>query len=286
MLVGAARVAYSDAKNGIDETRAVTVVTPIGDGAIAVNWEQAEPADFTVDDLAKSRPAEATFAAVPPAAAKAKSYAGWQKDFATWVAQSQSIELLKSPGSKAISNPDETERDFRIRIQADAREQRDAAIAKVRDKYAARRTTLDDRIRRAEQTVQVQNEQATGAKLGAAVSVGAAIFGALLGRKTISAANIGRATTAARGMSKISKESEDVTRASQNVDALKAQLADLDASMQADIQSVTADFDLAKEEFQRVLLKPKRGGVSVQLVGLVWVPIDGPSAQRGRRDAE
>jgi len=119
--------------------------------------------------------------------------------------------------------------------------------------------------------------------LGAAVSVGAAIFGALLGRKTISAANLGRASTAARGMSKISKESEDVSRASQNVDSLKAQLAELDADMQTDIQSVTADFDLANEPFQRVLLKPKRGGVSVQFVGLVWVPDAGPSPGRAKR---
>lgn len=281
MVLGAARVSYSDAKNGIDETRDVTLVTPIGNGAIAVNWDQAEPADFSVNDLGKTRPAEATFAPVPTAAAKAKSYAGWQKDFATWVAQSQSIELLRSPSSKAVSNPDESERDFRIRIQADAREQRDAAVARVRQKYASKVTALQDRIRRAEQAVQVQSEQATGAKLGAAVSVGAAIFGALLGRKTISTANLGRASTAARGMSKIGKESEDVARASQNVDALKAQLAELDAAMQADTQSVTADFDLANEPFQRVLLKPKRGGVSVQLVGLVWVP-DGGRPERAK----
>ena len=103
------------------------------------------------------------------------------------------------------------------------------------------------------QAVQVQAEQASSAKMGAAVTVGAAIFGALLGRKTISAANLGRVSSAARGMSKIGKESEDVSRASQNVDALKAQLADLDASMQSDIQAVTADWDLANEPFERVL---------------------------------
>ena len=145
-------------------------------------------------------------------------------------------------------------------------------MAKVRDKYASKLTTLQDRIRRAEQAVQVQAEQASSARVGAAVTVGAAIFGALLGRKTISAANLGRVSSAARGMSKIGKESEDVSRASQNVDVLKAQLADLDASMQSDIQAVTADWDLANEPFERVLVKPKRGGVSVQLVALTWVP--------------
>ena len=63
--------------------------------------------------------------------------------------------------------------------------------------------------------------------MGAAVSLGATIFGALLGRKAISASSLGRATTAARGMSRIGKESQDVTRATENVTALKSQEGDL-----------------------------------------------------------
>jgi hypothetical protein len=42
----------------------------------------------------------------------------------------------------------------------------------------------------------------------------------LLGRKAISAGSLGRATTAARGMSRVGKESQDVTRAAENVTAL------------------------------------------------------------------
>ncbi len=42
--------------------------------------------------------------------------------------------------------------------------------------------------------------------------------------------------------------------------------------MQEDLQAVTDDWELSNEPFERVLVKPKRGGVSVQLVSLVWVP--------------
>jgi hypothetical protein len=272
MLLGVAKIAYSDAKLGLDETRAVAVVTPITDTAVAVDWERAELADFTVDYLLKSAPTGASFAEVPAPAAKPKNYATWEKDFTQWVGQSQSIELLRSSRAKLVSHPDESERDFRIRVQGDAREARDAAVAKVRDKYASKLTTMQDRIRRAEQAVQVQAEQASGAKMGAVLSAGAAIFGAFLGRKAISAATISRAGSAARGVSKIGKESQDVTRATENVNALKEQLVELETSMQADVDAVTADWDMANEPFERVLVKPKRGGVSVQLVTLVWVP--------------
>src|SRR4029434_1205941 len=127
----------SDAKIGLDDTRMVTVVTPITDGAVAVDWDRAEIADFTVDYLLKSPPTGATFADVPAPAAKAKNYATWEKDFAQWIAQEHPIELFRRSRAKLASSLDESERDFRIRLQTEARETRDAALAKVRDKYAA-----------------------------------------------------------------------------------------------------------------------------------------------------
>ncbi len=272
MLMGTARVAYSDSKIGLAETRDVTVVTPISTSAVAVNWDQAELADFSVNDLSKTAPDGTTFGPLPAAATKPKNYATWKKDFAHWIAQSQSIELFKSARAKLVSAPDESERDFRIRLQTEAREARDAALARVRDKYASKMTTLQDRIRRAEHAVQVQSEQASGAKMGAAVSIGATIFGALLGRKAVGTGTLGRATTAARGMGRISKEAQDVARATENVTALTTQLGELETAMEADLQSVSADWDLSNEPFEHVLVKPKRGGVSVQLVALVWMP--------------
>jgi phage host-nuclease inhibitor protein Gam len=203
---------------------------------------------------------------------KARNYPTWSRSFAAWLYRTQTIELFESTSLRQVSMPGESERDFRIRLQGEAREARDAALAKVRDKYASKMTAIQDRIRRAEHAVQVQSEQASGAKMGAAVSIGATIFGALLGRKAVSASTLGRATTAARGMGRVSKEAQDVTRAAENVTALKAQMTDLETAMQDDLQAVTTDWDLSNEPFERVLVKPKRGGVSVQLVALVWVP--------------
>jgi len=272
MLLGVARVSYSDAKLGLDDTRMVTVVTPITDGAVAVDWDRAEIADFTVDYLLKAPPTGATFAEVPAAAAKAKNYATWEKDFSQWLAQSQSIELFKSSRAKVVSALDESERDFRIRLQTEAREARDKAVVKLRQDYASKISREEDQVRRAEQAVQKQSEQASGAKMQTAVSVGAAILGAFMGRKVISATTIGRATTAARGAERIGRESADVTRASENLEKEQRELAEIQQRLEDEIQTITAEWDLSNEPFERVVVKPKRGGVSIQLVALVWVP--------------
>ncbi|MEO8680942.1 MAG: ATP-binding protein, partial [Vicinamibacterales bacterium] len=272
MLLGAARISYSDAKLGLDETREVVVVTPIVDSAVPVDWDRAEPAGFSTADLKKApdRP-DAQFAPVPAPAAKPKSYAAWEKDFVRWAAQSQSVELFKSTLTRTLSAPDESERDFRIRLSTDLREARDAELAKVREKYASKVMALGDRLRRAEQAAQVQAEQASGAKVHAALATGAAVLGAFFGSRRVSATSISKAATAARSMTRIGYESQDVARAETNVGALRGQQAELQAALEGDLQAVAAQFDATREQLERVLVKPKRGGVSVQLVALVWV---------------
>lgn len=80
-----------------------------------------------------------------------------------------------------------------------------------------------------------------------------------------------RATTTARGVGRASKEAQDVARAKENVGSVQAQMEELDAELQAAIASLDARYHPATEPLETISLKPKRGGVTVQLVALVWV---------------
>jgi hypothetical protein len=271
-LLGAARVVYSDAKLGIDETRDIVVTTPIVDGPVPVDWDHAEPADFDVRQLTREPVRPASFDPLPSSAANPRKYGAWTKDFVRWGGQSQTIELLKNRRTKAVSRAEETERDFQIRSQTALREERDREMKRVRDRYAPRLATLDDRIRRAQGAVQREQEQATESKMQTGVSVAATIFGALLGRKAVSATTLGRATTAARGAGRIGRATQDVARAQAEVAALTVKRDELAQTIQRELDAIAAQWDAREEPLERVVVKPKRGGVSVQLVALVWLP--------------
>jgi Skp family chaperone for outer membrane proteins len=272
-IVGSARVSYTDAKLGVDETRDVLVWTPVVDGPVAVDWEQAEPAAFKVDALARVPQHEAGFDTLAAAATSARNYSQWQRDFGQWVGRSQPLELLRSARTKLVSRPDESERDFRIRLQTTQREQREAEMASLREKYASKLATLEDRVRRAETAVERQTQQASESKVQAGVSVAATIFAAVLGRKAVSTTTLGRATTAARGMGRIGRESQDVARAQGELKATIEKRDALAQTLDAELQAIAARWDQARDEpLERLLIKPKRGGVSVQLVALVWTP--------------
>ena len=60
-------------------------------------------------------------------------------------------------------------------------------------------------------------------------------------------------------LGKVGRESQDVTRASENGSALTQQLHDLQAALESDLQAVSAEWDRSAELLERVLVKPKRG---------------------------
>ena len=272
MLAGFAQVRVADTRSKIDVTRDLTVLTPITGEAVAVDWEQAALAGFTSSDLADAPESDAGFADLPAAAGKKKSYDAWSKEFAAWLLRTQKVELLRSPSLKVVSKPDESERGFRVRLQESTRQDRDQAVEALRQKYAPKQAALQERRRRAEQTVARESEQATQQGIQTAISVGATILGAFLGRKAINVGTVGRATTAARSAGRVLKETQDVGRAKESVEAVDQAIADLDAQFKAEADALTATTDPLTERLETISLKPTRQNISVRLVTLAWAP--------------
>ena len=270
MLIGAAEIHYTD--SNVDATQQLTLLADICDGPVTVDWNQAVPLDVPIEDLEAQPESNAEFLEVCAKAAKQKSYALWSKDLATWIYRNHRLELFQSPSLKIASNPGETERDFRVRLQQIARERRDDAVETLRRKYAPKFVQLEERKRRAEQVVQQQMGQAQGQKYQTAISFGATLLGSILGRKKAGLGTLGRATTTARGVSRSMKEAEDVNRAEENVAAIAEKLAELEAEFKSETVDLERLFDPQTEELDKISLKPKKVNIDVKLVALAWAP--------------
>ncbi len=268
-LFGEAEVRFSDVKKGFENMRSVTILTPVEDAAIPVNWDQGEDAILAGKDLESAPLGNAEFGELPAVAAKGKSYEEWRRDFAAWVYRAQSLEAFHCPGLRMFSQANETEGEFRIRFQQSSREQRDQVVEGLRKKYSPRIAALQERIRRAEQAVARESEQVKQQGVQTVISIGATILGAFLGRKTVGTSTLGRATTAARGAGRVLKEREDVGRAQETVGALQKQLAELEAEFKAEAESAAVP---GAESIQTITIKPTKQNISVKLVVLTWVP--------------
>ena len=101
-----------------------------------------------------------------------------------------------------------------------------------------------------------ESEQAKQQGIQTAISVGATILGAFLGRKSINVSTIGRATTAARGAGRVLKETQDVGRAKETVAAVDEAIAALDAQFKAEADALGASTDPLTEPLETLALKP------------------------------
>ena len=131
---------------------------------------------------------------------------------------------------------------------------------------------MQGQIQRAQSAREREKTQLDQLKMQTAVSLGATVLGAFLGRKTLGAGTIGRATTTARGVGRARTEAEDVARAEDSLEALKQKLTDLDAEFQADIASTSAAVDPQTASLESLSLRPKKSSIAVRDVALAWAP--------------
>jgi hypothetical protein len=278
-VLGAARVSFSDRALGVDTSQEVFYFARVTDEAVQVEWADAERLDISADDLAKTpEDPGARFTPLPAAALQPKKYAAWEKSLKTWLGQNQRLSLFRHGSLRVTSRAGESERDFRIRLRLDARAARDAAVDTVRRKFASRQAVLAERLRRAQQAVEREMQQASDSKVQTAFSLGATVLGAIFGRKAASVGTVGRATTAARGVGRSMKEASDVKRAAETVDSVKAAIDTLEGEIAEDVAAVTARVD-HDGPLEAVSIAPKRGGIEVRFVALAWKP-DEPAAGR------
>jgi len=245
----------------------VTVLAPLSDGAVTLSWDAATEAGVDVADLASTPEGQATFGDVPSAARTKRAYSDYSKAFADWLYRTQQQTVYTSARLKQSSQPGESEGDFRNRLSVTAREQRDAAVEKLRQKYGTKKATLDEKIRRAQQAVDREAEQARGAEVQTAISLGSSILSAVLGRKSVSGA-----TSVLRGVGRSVDQHGDTGRAKETVAALQAQEQELDQQFQADTQQLDTSFDPLTEPLETEAVRPKKADIDVRLVALAFAP--------------
>jgi hypothetical protein len=271
-LVAGADLVFSNARYQVEDARSALYTVEVEDGPVAVDWDAAEPLDIAVDALRDSAVPGASFAELPGAAASAKQYTAWQREFKRWVRQNETVTLYRNKRFRLTSSPGESEGDFRVRLQALAGEKRDQAIAKLRKRYASRTTTLENRLMRAKQTIEREQQQASKKTLDTAVSIGTAILGAVLGRKRLSTTSASRVGTAIKTAGSARKEAADVARAKQTAAKVRADLEALNQQLEKEVDALDTAFDAQAEELEEIIVRAKTTDVHVPVLALAWMP--------------
>ncbi len=270
-VLAAVAVTYANAKLGMNEQREFVLAAQPAAGAGGVDWSAAEELTVRAADLEREPEPDAVFGEPMTPMTQAANYRDWDKQLRRSLGVDRALTLYQSPALGEISQPGEGEREFRIRLQRLGNERRDVDAAKLKQKYAPKFATLQSRELRALQAQERQAEQARDAQIGAAVSIGTAVLGAIFGRGR-SIASASRAGSAIRRTGSIARESGDVRRAGETVEKVRADQQALEEQFQAELDALQGSYDAQAEELKEIVVRPKASDIDLRFLGLGWVP--------------
>jgi hypothetical protein len=257
--------------SGVDLWQTRSFVAPLAADVGADIWSGATAMDALPESAAQPEPG-AVFAELPAAALNAKMYGTWEKAFSTYLYQSAALKLFACPALKVAGRPGETAADLGVRAREALRAERAQALEKVKAKYAARLAQLKQRLERAEDRIGRERAQFQAQTMQTAISVGATVLGALLGRRTGRVGTVGRATTAARGATRAAREREDIAQAELDRKSAEEELARLEAEFQAESAPFARAIDEAEIEITEESVSPRKSDITVRSVSLGWLP--------------
>jgi hypothetical protein len=269
-ILGRARVRFTHTKARIDCDREVFCLAPAGDQLGESAWEGGR--QFAEVPEVESGPQGGGFASLPAALSAAKSYASLGTALKNHLARTAKLTVFTAPAIDAVSRPDETEGEFRVRIAQQVREWRDKEIDRISDKSAAKLASLNDRIGRARQKVEKEKAEAKNKSMQTYVSIGTAVLSAILGRKVASSTTVGRAATSMRSASRATRHQADVVHAEEALSDLEEKLATLEGEVSEELEKVRLEANPDRLVLESIEIAPKKTEISVDDVVLAWVP--------------
>ena len=258
---------FLDRKYDIETEEVSIHVMPLENLGPHPNWADAQVA-VVPDDPSLMTPGrhEASFADGLPNGCNTKEDARELKhQLEDWLYRNRRLSLLFNEALDLCQRPDESAAAFHSRVDLAAREQRDQAIDDAAEKLKKKIERLEERLEALARSRAEQEEQYSARKQEELLSLGETVLGFVLGRRRrlSTVATKRRMTTNARlKLETLSAKDDDIRK----------EIADLESDASKEAEQITLQWNAVSHEVSPRQVSPRRTDVSVDFVGVVWLP--------------
>jgi hypothetical protein len=268
LAVGSSR--FIDYKLRIDKIQKTGLLIDPSKVTAMIHWEEAEAIDIDPANLPQQPEAEARFGMVPSELNTPAKFKSFSEDFLNYLYQGNVLNLLYHPIADLYGQPNESEREFKIRAQQALREKRDAEVEKLRRKYSTELERLETKLFREQQ--ELTQDQATyeGRKREEILSAGESIISVLgvFGRRRPTTAF----SKAARQRRMTAKAKADIDESVREIARLQAEVEQIRTGMEGQVNDINKMWDAKLEAIETYKVRPKRGDCTVEMISLAWTP--------------
>jgi hypothetical protein len=272
MILGRATVRLFERKRKIDKVSEKLMIAPSPEDIGGVDWAEAETSTIRLDRLL-NRPEQfghtqiPVFTQVPENANSIRDFKRISRELSDWLYYNEHLQIKVHPDLDVFQQPNESERDFFVRLQQAARERRDSDVDKLEEKHSKQLDRLETKIRRLERELAADEAEYDARKREEVVGVGETVLSFFLGRRRTSAA-----TTIARRRRMTSKVKMDIQETKEEIGEVKEDVLQLEGELKEAVNEITEKWDKVQEELVTEEIKPRRSDVKVHLVALAWTP--------------
>ena len=251
---------YSQRKE-IDEKRDLILSLPLDKSQRSLDWEEAREEEESFENYPHTAPNKAKFQALPQIVLEDKGLKKAIRELKEALYREQNLELLRCNKPKLESKVEESESDFKVRLQDILNAKKEAEIEKLQTRFEKKEKTLLDRLSRAKERVEKEAADSTSSM----IETGIAVLGALFGRT--SPTKIGRAF---KKGSNILKERGDMSRAEERMASVQADIEALEYELEDTIDALNEKYSVDNCEIETYSMKPRKTDIDVEHCAVVW----------------
>ncbi len=271
-VLGGASVRFVDRKRKIDQREEKLLIAPLSEGVTTAEWDEAELLDLSIRALRRQpESVDAVFgpffADAPEQANRASKLDRMKSDLSDWLYYNSRLLVQGHADLGVYQTPGERERDFKIRLQQAAREQRDAEVEKARKQLANQLDKLQVRLRKEEQDYEAAKADHAARKQQEVIGIGETVLSWVLGGRSMRGLS-----TAASKRRMTAKAGQGVEQAERELAEVKTDIAAIEAQIKEQTEAITLKWANLLDDLTSDEISPRRADVDVQLIALAWLP--------------
>jgi len=256
-----AKVHFYNQRKGIDEERELVLSLAVDKNQKILDWEEAREKEENFENYPHSAPSKAKFQPLPKVILDDKGLKRAIRELKESLYREQNLELLRCVKPKLESKANESEVDFKVRLQDMLNDKKENEIEKLQTRFSKKEKMLLDRLSRAKERVEKEAADSTSSM----IETGIAVLGALFGRTTPT--KLGRAF---KKGSNILKERGDMSRAEERMSTVQADIEALEYELEDTIDALNEKYNVENCEIETYNMKPRKTDIDVELCAIVW----------------
>ena len=264
-LIGLASIRYLDRRYNLDHVLRKCLLVREPDKRGMIHWEEHVTGSIDQKLLTARGVEGAEYAALDLPLADAKLMAAMRKDLGAWLFQTGELRLLSNAALKLTAAPGITENEFAAQCASQSELALKKELATLADTQRKKTAVLKERLAREERELAMDQSnlnQRTIEEVGSGLNT---VLGMLGGRKRSISSNLTK-----RRMTATAKASVD--ESVQTIEALRKQIADLEAGMAQEEMAVRDKWQTAAKEITSMAILPQKANIFLDAFGVVWLP--------------